>query len=170
MTSNVFRVKLVLEFVVPNDRFSNETYIEKRVGQVPSQFRGSFRTVLRYLYLQNGPTNLPKDRLTLSIPYLDSSETIVVRWLRTRTNGSQRKNYGAPALKVARNAKYKCEECGFPDVRTLHLDHIQGRLSGSQFRCLCANCHNIKSRKEDWTGVKRTRRRGGSQSSHRELI
>ena len=59
-----------------------------------------------------------------------------------------RKLYGKNSLIAARNAKYKCERCNFPDVRTLQLDHINGKIMDTEFACLCANCHQIKSRQE----------------------
>ena len=65
-----------------------------------------------------------------------------------------KKDYGANSLIAARNAKYKCQnaECGFSDVRSLELDHVNGKKSKytAIFACLCANCHNIKSFTHDW--------------------
>ena len=38
------------------------------------------------------------------------------------------------------------------DVRVLSLDHVEGRVQGTPFACLWANCHTLKSRRVDWTG------------------
>jgi hypothetical protein len=138
----------------PN-RFNDEQWIESRIARAPENHRGPLRTAFSYLYNDHGPINLPRDRLLISQEYLDEAEKIVIRWLYTRTNGSLRKSYGASALKAARTSRYRCEDCGCPDVRVLNLDHVQGHCDNPAFRCLCANCHTIKSRDKDWTENKR---------------
>jgi len=135
-------------------RFNNNRHIANRILLVPVAARGALRSALLYLYMDNGPRNLPRDRLLLAAPYLDAAERLVARWLYTRTNGSLRKAYGAAALVAARSSRYRCGDCNFADVRVLNLDHIGGRVHGTGFACLCANCHTIKSRKSDWTGTK----------------
>jgi len=142
-------------FVVPEVRFNNKDYIEKRIINADYIDRGYLRTVLKYLYLTDGPINLPRERFKKAEKYLDQAEMILARWLITRTNGSLRAEYGKESLISARNAHYRCQICGFPDVRVLHIDHVNGRVFGSNFACLCANCHNIKSREKDWSGEKR---------------
>jgi len=138
---------------IPNSRFNDLSYVESRVEAAATEHQGSLRTALTYLYCFGGPINLPRKRLLASEQYLDRAERIVVRWLYTRTNGSERKNYGANALIAARTAHYQCQVCDFADVRVLNLDHVNGRSSDSdEFACLCANCHTIKSRLHDWTG------------------
>jgi hypothetical protein len=141
-------------YAVAPDHFENSPYIEQRVGAVPPPVRGSLRTVLSYLYMRDGPTHLPPARFKAALWYLEPVETILARWLRTRTDGRLKKGYGVYALKQARVARYRCETCGFADVRALHLDHVHG-LRQKVFACLCANCHNIKSRQHDWSGKKR---------------
>ena len=145
------------EFVINIKRFDDTSYIESRVAAVPKNIQGSLRTTLSYLYLTDGPFNLPKNRFDLAFDYLESAERIIAKWLFTRTNGSERKRYGRRALLAARGSRYRCEHCSFPDVRVLNLDHIQGRVEETSFACLCANCHMIKSRKYDWTGVSRSK-------------
>jgi hypothetical protein len=137
---------------IPDNRFDNAQYIEERVMNVDKVHQGALRTTLKYLYLTNGPKNLPSDRKRIAEQFLDAAERVVVRWLQPRTNGQYRGSYGSPALKAARQAHYRCQECGFADVRTLELDHVEGRRIASSFSCLCANCHKIKSRAVDWTG------------------
>jgi hypothetical protein len=141
-------------YVVARNRFENLPYIEQRIGLAPSPARGSLKTVLRYLYMSAGPTHLPAARFKASLPYLERVEEMLARWLRTRTDGRLKKRYGVNALKRARSAHYRCETCGFADVRALHLDHVYG-LGQKVFACLCANCHNVKSREHDWSGKKR---------------
>lgn len=143
------------KYVVPESRFNNQDYIEGRLKSCQTEDVGSLHTTLKYLYVEKGPTNLPKERFNRSMKYLEARELVATRWLRTRTNGNLRKTYGALALKSARSARYRCERCKYPDVRALHLDHVRGRHHRKEFACLCANCHNIKSREKDWTGKPR---------------
>ncbi len=139
------------QFAIPRGRFDNSQYLERRVAKAESECQGALRTALRFLYESRGPVNLPRERLFLAEPYFEPREQIVIRWLYTRTNGRLRKSYGKLALQAARRARYRCEECGYADIRALNLDHITGRRS-RRFACLCANCHTIKSRRLDWTG------------------
>ena len=150
-----FSCDVDLDFVVAADRFDSPRFLETRLAETPETVRGLLRSVLRYLYETNGPTNLPPKRLKPVRPYLDPAEAILVRWLGTRTNGRHRAAYGKRALEAARRSRYRCEHCAFPDVRTLHLDHVDGRVATTAFACLCANCHNIKSRNSDWSGKPR---------------
>ena len=133
-------------------RFNNPADIRERVQSAETSDRGPLQTALPYLYWDCGPTNLPRDRLKTTERYLDEAERVLLRWLYTRTNGSERKNYGKAALIAARRSQYRCEGCGFSDVRALNLDHVEGRTGDTPFACLCANCHTIKSRQRDWTG------------------
>ena len=139
------------QYAIPASRFNNRRYLERRVRAADTASQGALRSALRFLYESRGPENLPPDRLHRAQPYFEPRELIVSRWLYTRTNGSLRKHYGKPALEAARRARYRCQECGYSDVRALNLDHIGG-FSSRRFACLCANCHSIKSRQVDWTG------------------
>ncbi len=145
-------IKVDNKFIIPKERFNLEN-INKRIEKYPASVQSKLSTVFRYLYLEEGPTNLPKETYKTVIDLLEPRERIIASWLRTRTNGRQRKKYGKNSLKSVRKAKYRCETCGFPDVRTLNLDHTN--KTEKPFSCLCANCHSIKSRKEDWTGKKK---------------
>jgi hypothetical protein len=144
-----------LDFTIPAERFDDRTYIEERTKAVPLEAQGSVRTALSYLYLSAGPINLPRDRLKIAEMFVEPRERLLLRWLYTRTNGNLRSTYGAKALLAARNSRYRCCSCGFADVRALHIDHVDGRTEGTECSCLCANCHNIKSREKDWSGEKR---------------
>lgn len=139
---------------IDGSRFNDDGYIESRIAAVPVADRGSLRTALGYLYNDDGPVNLPRDRLLVAEPHLEVAERIAIRWLYTRTNGNLRRSYGAAALRAARSSRYRCEVCKFADVRVLNLDHVNGRVAGTPFACLCANCHTIKSRESDWSGEK----------------
>jgi hypothetical protein len=145
------------------DRFNNDHHLETRLAVVPPSHRGALRTALGYLYNDNGPINLPRDRLLLAEVYLEEAERLIIRWLYTRTNGNLRSAYGAVALRAARASRYRCEVCGFADVRVLNLDHVNGRVADTPFKCLCANCHTIKSRENDWTGEKPRREIGNGE-------
>lgn len=147
---------MISPFLIPIDRFDNPDYINARLANLEADAGGAVRSALNYLYLTHGPINLPRDRLKKAEPYLEPRERIVIRWLYTRTNGSERKRYGAAALRCARAQRYRCEHCGFADVRVLNLDHVKGRANLDLFACLCANCHCLKSREYDWhgTGIK----------------
>ena len=135
-----------INFIIPENRFDNIMYIEERVADIEKAHKGPLTSILKYLYITDGPLNVAPERLKISKPYLSESERILVNWLKTRTNGRLRKTYGAKILTAVRNSKYRCSICHFPDVRTLQLDHIDGRIENTEFDCLCANCHQIKSR------------------------
>jgi hypothetical protein len=74
-------------------RFNSEQQIELRVLEVIEIDRGSLRTALKYLYLDDGPINLPRERLLAAKKYLDEAELLIIGWLYTRTNGKLRKSY-----------------------------------------------------------------------------
>jgi hypothetical protein len=139
--------------LIPIDRFDHPGYLADRLGHAPASARGALRTALRFLYKTDGPENLPRDRLKLAEQWLEPAEVVVARWLYTRTNGSLRASYGKPALRQARTQSYRCEHCGHADVRVLNLDHVRGRTDSLAFAFLCTNCHALKSRAKDWTGL-----------------
>lgn len=142
------------EFCVPAENMNNAELIERRVRKVPTESQSALRLVLSYLYLIDGPTNLRNPQYRKAEPYLTAYEVILSRYLKSRTNGTGRPTYGKPALLHMRKVGYKCECCGFKDVRALNLDHAYGKEE-QVFFVLCANCHNIKSRRFDWLGKRR---------------
>lgn len=142
------------EFCVPVEHLNNTELIELRVQKAPSKFQPALRLVLSYLYLTDGPTNLRNPQYREAEPYLEAYEIVLGRYLKSRTNGAGRRTYGKPALRHMRKVGYRCECCGFQDVRALNLDHAYG-IEEQVFLVLCANCHNIKSRQFDWLGKKR---------------
>ncbi len=145
------KVNLDLEWVLDESLFDNEEAIAQRVQSLSAECRHAVNKVLRYLYLTAGPGNLSRDALLSGVHHLSTAERKVVRWLYTRTNGSLRHKYGAGVLIAARRSRCRCEECGMPDVRVLNFDHVEGcKADDPTFNCMCANCHHIKSCKEDW--------------------
>lgn len=121
-------------FIIPLTRFNDLNYIEKRVQLATEIDRGALRTNLKYLYIYlMAPVNLPRSRFKVSKNYLEEREIVLTRWLITRTNGKLRLEYGKEALICARKARYRCEKCGLPDIRTLHLDHVEKHVLGPLF-------------------------------------
>ncbi|MHB8128957.1 MAG: hypothetical protein ACYDEX_08160 [Mobilitalea sp.] len=138
------------KYIIPFERFNNQLHIEERVSSIPKEHQNLFHAVLDYLYNDNGTTNMADNKNHIIEMYLDNTEKIVAKWLKTRTNGSKKRRYGYKSLLSARSARYRCSVCGFPDIRVLELDHIDKDNPDTDFACLCANCHNIKSREMDW--------------------
>lgn len=116
---NTFQCSVDPLFAVPAERFTDAGFIERRVAAVPEAVRGHLRSVLRYLYESDGPTNLPPERFKPAETHLEPAEVIVARWLRTRTNGNLRKSYGKPALLAARSSHYRCVLKWTPSVGPL---------------------------------------------------
>lgn len=147
MKSNYSNLKRKNEiWFIPKDNFGNRERIEKRVKKVKIEDQASLKKSLDYLF-SNIERNLRlKDRKKAE-KYLSDPEFVVIRWLFTRTRGRLKKNYGMNSKKAAKKAQFRCKDCDESDVRTLQLDHVDGK--GSQrFKCLCANCHQIKSRND----------------------
>lgn len=137
-------------WIINEENFSPEK-IKTRIEQCPDGEKKFLQSALNYLY--GSTRTIDKERVNMSLKHLSNAEKKVIKWLFARTNGSLRKDYGANALLAAKNAKYKCSNCPFDDVRALELDHVEGKRSKAlvtNFACLCANCHNIKSFKQDW--------------------
>ena len=143
------------EFCVPMEHLNNTELIKARVKRAPTKSQSALRHVLSYLYLDDGPINLTNVQYREAKPYLACYEILLSCYLKSRTNGSERREYGKPALRQMRKVGYRCECCGLQDVRVLTLDHVHGK-SKSVFLVLCSNCHYIKSRKYDWLGKKRS--------------
>lgn len=132
-------------WILPLARFNDNAEIERRLSEAPPHKRGGLGNALRYLYVDDGPVNLQLPRFREAEPFLEPVELRAVRWMRTRTNGNGRRIYGTASIVAARTARFRCEDCGHADVRTLQIDHVDGRHGESALRCLCANCHQIKS-------------------------
>lgn len=144
-----FETTINEEWIIDHSNFSPEI-IEDRVAGAPEASRSSLRSSLLYLYGDN--TTLMRKRMLEAESFLSRAEKKAIRWLHTRTSGSEKKNYGPGCIIAVKEAKYRCTECGFSDVRALHLDHVDGRNGNKEdyvFQCLCANCHNIKSYEDE---------------------
>lgn len=59
------------DFAIPVERFDAPNYIKTRLASIPEQDRGSLGSVLRYLYLSDGPMHLPLDRFRAAERYLE---------------------------------------------------------------------------------------------------
>jgi hypothetical protein len=143
------------EYTIDPASINNVKSIATRCEGLEKKVAASLKLVLSYLYLMKGPLNLRNKQFEPSKLLLSPAELVMVRYLKTRTNGNGRKRYGQPALLAARKAKYRCEACDNGDVRVLVLDHAFGREDVENFFMFCADCHQIKSRLFDWTGQKK---------------
>ena len=138
-----------IQWSIPKHRFNNGQYIDCRVEKVTEQQKIPLQRALRYLYARSAGKNITRAKIKPAWQALEPAERIVIHWLQTRTNGKLRWAYGHPVAAEAKSAKFRCRACGQGDVRTLQLDHVKGRKI-KVFRCLCANCHQIKSRRHNW--------------------
>lgn len=141
-----YRIEVGEEWILPEERFDNASLIETRAEAHPPEQRPAFRRAMRYLYMADGAKNLSRDQMLACLPTLEPREKRAIRWIYTRTNGSERKNYGPDSIVAMRKARFRCQRCRFPDVRTLQVDHVTGRkVKPFVFQCLCANCHSIET-------------------------
>lgn len=145
----------VTEYTVDPKNLDNAEAIESRCAGLEKKEAAALSLMLRYLYLAEGPLNLTNGPFNLSKDHLSDAESIMVKYLKSRTNGNGRRRYGGAALRAARKARYRCEACSNADVRVLVLDHANGRNDVENFIMFCADCHQIKSRLYEWTGKKR---------------
>jgi hypothetical protein len=141
-----YSVQIGDEWILPEERFDNAALIDVRARNHDPTKRAAFSRAMRFLYMSNGAKNLSRDQMLACLPTLEAREKRAIRWIYTRTNGSERKNYGPDSIVAMRKAKFRCQRCGFPDVRTLQVDHVTGRKAKPfVFQCLCANCHSIET-------------------------
>ena len=59
---NTFHCTVDPIYTIPEGRFTDTCFIDQRLASVPEKVRGPMKTVLRYIYEFNGPTNLPLER------------------------------------------------------------------------------------------------------------
>lgn len=143
------------EYTIDPASLDDMEAIATRCEGLEKKIAASLKLVLSYIYITDGPLNLKNPQFNPSAELLSPAELVMVRYLKTRTNGNGRRHYGQAALLAARKAKYRCEACDNGDVRVLVLDHANGRSDVENFFMFCADCHQIKSRLFDWTGKKR---------------
>ena len=143
------------DYVIPADSLNNFPRIEKRIEKIPeTNGQIAMDMVLNYLYMQTGRVSLTTRIYRFAEPWLTDAERILIKYLKSRTNGVGRKAYGVEALRYMQEKKFRCEICDEGDVRCLNLDHRKSRHEKS-FYLFCANCHHIKSRLFDWSGTKK---------------
>ncbi|MBX2907857.1 MAG: hypothetical protein KF744_17560 [Taibaiella sp.] len=150
------------EWIISQDRFNNQSYVESRCASADKSLQGNLRSALKYLYLDEehgGISTFSKTakNAVLENKLLEPAEVIIFKYLFTRTNGSEKYHYGKPALVAAKAARYRCQRCNSPDVRSVCLDHVWSNDLLTGFKMLCYNCHAIKSREDDWQGSKKLR-------------
>ena len=147
------------EYTIDPTYFNNKPALDARAANLPVPAdKAFFRKALGFLYLtevKNSPLEadrlLKSDRRTLLSHYLTPAEWQIFKNL-TKFAHSSRKRYGHAAVQAAREDRYRCRICKMPDVRTLEMDHVNGRSDTQNFQLLCSNCHKIKSREVDWKG------------------
>jgi len=141
---------------IPARRANSSSYVNRRLSAAPQEIATVLGRCLRYLYLDK--RNIDRATIRRAESSLEPPERLLLRYLQTRSSGSEKKRYGHEAVAEAKAAKFRCRDCGRSDVRVLTLDHVHG--NGSKvFRLLCANCHQLKSRVQDWAGSTKARER-----------
>lgn len=130
------------EFSIEKLRFNNGRYVVKRVLAVraPATVREALHATLGYLYFDEGPAYLPQEWLLTALQHLDAAERVVVRWFYTRSDGRICPRYGSEGVRIARMSRYRCDTCGYADVRVLGLERVKGRPKEIPFACLCPDC------------------------------
>ena len=154
------------EFRIAPALMNDESAIMARVAMLPVDEQVFMRAALRYIYLLSAshnsplavriPVHTPEQRKTrknalreLLHQHLSAAERQAFNNL-TKYAHSSRARYGPHAVREARAAGYCCRDCGMSDIRTLEMDHVNGSGDTTNFRLLCSNCHNIKSRQKEW--------------------
>lgn len=145
-------LKASAKFAVPSRNIGSVEHIERRCRRSGIKHPDSLKKLLEYLYLPNGRCTMTKKIYKEAEPDLTPYEKILGKYFKARTNGSGRRAYGIHSLRAAQTARFRCQACGQSDVRTLQMDHVNGRDDKTTFQMLCANCHMVKSRLFDFTG------------------
>lgn len=141
---------------IPAKRANSSSYVKRRLSTVPQEIAMVLGRCLRYLYLDK--RSIDRKTIRHAEASLEPPERLLIRYLQTRSSGSEKKRYGHAAVAEAKAAKFRCRDCGCSDVRVLTLDHVHGKGS-KVFRLLCANCHQLKSRMQDWVGSTKASKR-----------
>jgi Zn finger protein HypA/HybF involved in hydrogenase expression len=129
-------------WIIPIDRFNNPAYIEERIKNVTN--KTLFKNILEYLYYDDCTLGFNNKKLNY-ICNLEQAEQILVNQLRKYTDGGKKDNGGYKALIQARKVRYRCEKCGYPDVRVMEVDHVTGKKDpNTEYAYLCSNCHRVK--------------------------
>jgi len=157
-------------FQIDGTNIGNADAIEARVAEVPESDRGPFQLALGYLYLTDGPKSIPREGKNAAEKHLNEAELFVFQWLYKRTDGKLRRIYGANVLDAVKKSRYQCAQCGFADVRALHLEKIEleAEAATPQFVCLCANCNTIAAREKEMGVVATNRKRAAEAAAAAE--
>jgi len=142
-------------FQVDETSIGDGNSTEARVAAVEESDRDALRRTLGYLYLKDGPLSIARDSKTQAEQYLTPVELFVLRWLYKRTDGKLRRFYGPATLEAVRRSRYRCEKCGFADVRALNTEKADCDKEAGQIRfaCLCANCNTVEARAKEMAAI-----------------
>lgn len=146
-----FVVEVPLSWVIPEGRVDNEEYVQGRKRELCRGFSHKQRHVRDLIYkaldvLYLGRTDSATHTMWKRMSgVLEPAEVHLLGYFHHRTQGSEKKNYGSECLRAARRAGYRCQQCGFPDVRALQSHHVNGREDNTDFEYLCASCHQIET-------------------------
>lgn len=154
-------------FQIDGTNVGNRDAIEIRVAEVGTNEREALRLALGYLYLNDGPVSIPRNRKSVAETHLTSAELFVLQWLHKRTDGKLKKLYGPTVLETVKRSRYRCEKCNFPDVRALNLEKFdEDQKPGKRcFACLCANCNTIAARKKEMTALAYERKQAAERAA-----
>lgn len=139
------------QYHIDHTYIGNPDAINDRVSRLPESDREAIGHVLRYLYLNDGPTTVPRSAKPIAERHLSDTEHVVFPWLYKRTDGKLRRLYGVKALEAVKNSDYKCARCGYGDVRALHIEKAEfdEETKIQHFVCVCANCNTIGAREKE---------------------
>ena len=143
--------------------------IEARVAVVAESDRDALRRTLGYLYLEDGPLSIARDSKTQAEQHLTPVELFVFRWLYKRTDGKLRRFYGPGTLEAVKRSRYRCEKCGFADVRALNIEKADydEEVGRERFACLCANCNTVQARAKEMAAIVSNRERAAHADDER---
>ena len=144
-------------FEMDESWIENQDAIATRLTTIEEAKRESVGAVLRYLFVSGGPKNITREQKTAAETELTPVEQFVLQWLHKRTDGKLRRHYGPGVLSAVKRALYRCERCGFADVRALNLERQRVDEASverkNSFICICANCHTVESRAKEMAMV-----------------
>ena len=154
-------------FQIDGTYLGDSDAISARVAKVPESDQESFQLALGYLYLTDGPKSIPREGKGAAEKHLSEAELFVFQWLFKRTDGKLRKIYGAKVLDAVKKSRYQCAQCGFADVRALHIEKADDeKESGEkQFVCVCANCNTIAAREKEMGVVAVSKKRAAEAAA-----
>jgi len=150
-----------IEFEIDDSWIDGEDLINSRLAAIDEGSREAVEQVLRYLFVNGGPHSIERSVKTLAEEHLSPAEKFVLQWLYKRTDGKLRRHYGPKVLDAVKRSRYRCERCGFGDVRALNLEKAErgdteagsGSKSSVAIVCLCANCNTVAARSKEMAAL-----------------